>query len=262
MYLVLDVSILLLQVETGSFSFIQKYILEACLMSVLNIKNKEQICSLWREFIIRFLVGGYFAFSAGVCLQYGIKQLKGFDPDLPQIHLINNVLSGFSMGLLSLIIAGLYAVRLRKVSKFAGTFPAIASILGAYMMWPIILIGPCEDMPLWASILSCFLIIVSNILAVWILFWLGHSFSILAEGRKLVTRGPYAIVRHPLYLIEMVGIFGTVINFLSWQAVLLFIAQTAMQLTRIHYEEKVLKESFPEYEAYAAQTWRIIPYLY
>lgn len=41
------------------------------------------------------------------------------------------------MGLLSLTIAGLYAVRLRAVSKFAGTFPAIASIPGAYMLWPL-----------------------------------------------------------------------------------------------------------------------------
>ena len=231
-------------------------------MSVLNVKNKEQICAFWRDFIIRCLVGGYFAFSAGGFLQYGIKYLKGFNPALPQIYIISNALSGFSMALFSLTIAGLYAVRLPAVSKFAGTFPAIASIFGAYMLWPLILIGPCKDLPLWARLLSCFLIIVGNILAVWILFWLGRSFSILAEGRKLVTRGPYAIVRHPLYLIEMFVILGTVINFLSWQAVLLFIAQTAMQFVRIHYEEQVLNESFPEYEAYAAQTWRVIPYLY
>ncbi len=231
-------------------------------MSFLNINKSEKKCAFWRDFIIRCLAGGYFAFSAGVCLQYGIKYLKAFDPVLPQIYFISNALSGFSMGLFSLTIAVLYAVRLRTVSKFAGIFPAIASILGAYMMWPLILIGPCEDLPLWARILSCFLIMVSNILAVWILFWLGRSFSILAEGRKLVMRGPYAIVRHPLYLIEMVGILGTVINFLSWQAILLFIAQTVMQFVRMHYEEQVLKESFPEYEAYAAQTRRVIPYLY
>ena len=60
----------------------------------------------------------------------------------------------------------------------------------------------------------------------------------------------------------MLAILGTVINFLSWQAVLLFIAQTAMQFARIHYEEQVLKDSFPEYEAYAAQTRRVIPYIY
>ena len=231
-------------------------------MSVLDKKIKEEMCAFWRDYIIRCLVGGYFAFSAWVCLQYGIKHLKGFDPEFPQLYFISNALSGFSMALFSLVIAVLYVVRLRAVSKFAGTFPAIASILGAYMPGALILIGPCKDLPLWARILSCFLIVTSNILAVWILFWLGRSFSILPEGRKLVTRGPYAIVRHPLYLIEMVGILGTVINFLSWQAVLLFIAQTAMQFVRIHYEEQVLKESFPEYEDYALQTRRVIPYIY
>ena len=231
-------------------------------MSVSNKKNKDQSSAFWRDCLVRSLLGGYFAFSAVLCLQYGIKHLKGFDPHLPQIYFISNALSGFSMALYSLTVAVLYVVRLPAVTKFAGTKPAIASILGAFMLLPLILIGPCEDLPLWARILSCFLIIVSNILAVWILFWLGRSFSILPEGRKLVTRGPYSIVRHPLYLIEMLAILGTVINFLSWQAVLLFIAQTAMQFARIHYEEQVLKDSFPEYEAYAAQTRRVIPYIY
>ncbi len=231
-------------------------------MSDLNSNNKEQIRPFWRDFLIRCLAGGYFAFLAGVCLQYGLKHLKIFDPHLPLIFFISNALSGFSMFLLLLTIAVLYAKRLPAVSKFAGTLSAIASILGTYMLTLLIFIGPCKNLPLWAGILSSFLAIVSNILAVWILFWLGRSYSILAEGRKLVTRGPYGIVRHPLYLIEMVGTLGVVINFLSWQAVLIFVAQTAMQFARMHYEEKVLKESFPEYEAYAAQTRRVIPYLY
>jgi protein-S-isoprenylcysteine O-methyltransferase Ste14 len=228
----------------------------------MNNINKEQISTYWPDLIIRFLGGFFFAVAAGFCLLSGIKSLKGFDPDLPQIDSLINALFAFSTGLFYLTIAGIYVVRLRAVSKSAGTIPTIASIMGSFMLLALILIEPCKDLPLWARILSCCLTIVSNILAVWILFWLGRSFSILPEGRKLVTRGPYAIVRHPLYMVEIVGILGIVIGFLSWMAVLLFITQTAMQLARIHYEEKVLKASFPEYEAYAAKTRRLIPYLY
>jgi protein-S-isoprenylcysteine O-methyltransferase Ste14 len=37
---------------------------------------------------------------------------------------------------------------------------------------------------------------------------LGRSISILPQARQLVTSGPYAFVRHPLYLGEMTAMLG------------------------------------------------------
>jgi len=45
-------------------------------------------------------------------------------------------------------------------------------------------------------------------------------------------------------LIEAVGTLGAIINFWSWQAVLLFAVQIAMQLTRMHNQEKFLSKLF------------------
>jgi protein-S-isoprenylcysteine O-methyltransferase Ste14 len=46
---------------------------------------------------------------------------------------------------------------------------------------------------------------------------------------------------------------------LSLQAALLFLLLVATQLLRMHYEEGVLRETFPAYAAYARHTKRLIP---
>ena len=42
----------------------------------------------------------------------------------------------------------------------------------------------------------------------------------------------------------------------------LVVAQTVLQLVRIRYEERVLRETFPEYEEYAKRTAQLIPGIY
>jgi protein-S-isoprenylcysteine O-methyltransferase Ste14 len=160
------------------------------------------------------------------------------------------------------MIACLYVLRLRPVSAFAGTFPCAAAILGGFLLSGLLLLGPRKDLPLAAEIAAGVLVVAGNIFAVLILLRLGRSFSILPEGRKLVTKGPYKVVRHPLYLAEAVATVGVLINFLSVWALVLVALQIALQLVRIHYEERVLRENFPEYAGYAQRTARLIPGVY
>ncbi len=106
------------------------------------------------------------------------------------------------------------------------------------------------------------MILVGNGFAVYVLTYLGRSFSILPESRRLVTSGPYQVVRHPLYLAEAVATLGVFIEFLSPLALLLLVAQFSMQIVRMHYEENVLRETFLEYNGYARNSWRLIPMVY
>jgi protein-S-isoprenylcysteine O-methyltransferase Ste14 len=230
-------------------------------MTCQNTNDNKRPFSI-KDIIIRSFAGVLFAFSAGVSLRAGFTHLAGFDLSNPSLEVLGKSLSVFSIGLYGMMVATLYAVRLRTKSKSSGVVPSMAALLGAFMLFALLLIGPCENLPLWARILSSVLLAAGNIGAIVVLFWLGRSFSILPEGRKLITTGPYGIVRHPLYLIEAVGTLGTIINFWSWQAALLFAVQIAMQFTRMHYEEKVLTETFPEYADYAARTSRLIPGIY
>ncbi len=56
--------------------------------------------------------------------------------------------------------------------------------------------------------------------------------------------------------------FGILMQFFSLWTALLPIAQIAFQLRRMHNEEIILAETFPEYAAYRRQTARLIPGLY
>ena len=87
--------------------------------------------------------------------------------------------------------------------------------------------------------------------------YLGRSF--VAANRGLKVRGPYRLVRHPIYLAHLVTSSGFLIaNFHPINLALYAIILVA-QLLRIRAEERVLTET-AEYDAYRATTrWRIIP---
>jgi len=92
-----------------------------------------------------------------------------------------------------------------------------------------------------------------------VLRWLGKSFSILAEARRLVTEGPYRVVRHPLYICEGIATVGVMLQVISPLAVLIIIVFAMIQYRRMINEEKILTSAFPEYRAYAARTPLVIP---
>ena len=84
----------------------------------------------------------------------------------------------------------------------------------------------------------------------------------MPEARRLVTGGPYALVRHPLYAGEAVAVAGLAMQYAApWSYVILGL-QYAFQLWRIVNEERVLRAAFPDYAAYAARTARLIPGVY
>ena len=91
---------------------------------------------------------------------------------------------------------------------------------------------------------------------------LGRSLSAMPEARRLVTSGPFHLVRHPLYLFESVAIAGVALQHVAWLTAVLFIVGIGFQLLRIHNEERVLRRAFPAYAAYAARTARLVPGLY
>src|SRR5262249_13688544 len=91
---------------------------------------------------------------------------------------------------------------------------------------------------------------------------LGEAFSIMPEARSLVTSGPYAIVRHPLYVAEIIGVAGMVLQFQQPWAGMLGIAICVLQYWRTVFEEQVLIQAYPEYVAYRTRTRRFIPYLF
>ena len=101
------------------------------------------------------------------------------------------------------------------------------------------------------------------VIAVASLARLGTSFSVMPEARRLITGGLYRVVRHPVYLGESIQWCGILVLFPSAIALSIIAIQLLLQVLRMDYEERVLRETFPEYEAYACRTSaRLVPRLY
>ncbi len=81
---------------------------------------------------------------------------------------------------------------------------------------------------------------------------------------KLVTTGPYFLVRHPLYLSMIVMLLGLVIGMRSiWGVLLTLIAFTPASIYRATLEERHLADKFgTEWDRYAEVTWFILPKVY
>ena len=90
---------------------------------------------------------------------------------------------------------------------------------------------------------------------------LGRCFGVLPEVRGLVVRGPYRLVRHPVYLGELGACAGLVLASPSARNVAAGLAFGAAQIVRIRLEEHALGAEFPEYAAYAARTPMLLPRL-
>jgi protein-S-isoprenylcysteine O-methyltransferase Ste14 len=168
------------------------------------------------------------------------------------------LLSELGAFLFATLVCILAVMRLKPVRTAAGWGP-IASALGGTFGLAIVNHLPMPPLPMSLSLLSVILLAIGNAGMVICLYHLGRSFSILPQARQLVSTGPYAHVRHPLYVAEGIATVGMVLLHSGWGAVTVCILQFGLQLVRIHYEEAVLTATFPEYAAYAARTPRFIP---
>jgi protein-S-isoprenylcysteine O-methyltransferase Ste14 len=160
----------------------------------------------------------------------------------------------------SLLVA-LFLLRLEPLSKAKGLLPRLTAVSGTFLVIAIGFLPPAE-LGVAPSIIATAVTLAGNGASVYVLARLGRSFSINAEARKLVTSGPYAYVRHPLYLAEEIAFLGAVMHFFSLYAVLVLILHVFIQIQRMKNEEAVLLDAYPEYADYQAGTARLIPHVY
>jgi protein-S-isoprenylcysteine O-methyltransferase Ste14 len=81
-----------------------------------------------------------------------------------------------------------------------------------------------------------------------------------AIQQKVISTGPYAFVRHPMYAGALVMLFGTPLALGSWWGLLPFTAITLVIRWRLLQEEKFLTESLAGYSDYCRQVpYRLVP---
>lgn len=155
----------------------------------------------------------------------------------------------------------LFLIRRLPERSADGFLPRAAAVFGANLNFAFLLL-PRARIGLPLEAISTALVLAGTIAAIMVAIWLGRGFSILPQARRLVTSGPYRVIRHPLYLAEQVATFGAMLQFREPWAILLALAVFAAQFPRMHYEERVLSQAYPEYRDYAARTARLIPGVY
>ena len=96
--------------------------------------------------------------------------------------------------------------------------------------------------------------------SVWGLAYLRRSFSIVPEARRLVTGGPYALSRHPVYVGEILTAIGVNLATAGWLTAAALAYFVVCELMRINWEERILARAFPkEYPEYVGRVPRYLP---
>jgi protein-S-isoprenylcysteine O-methyltransferase Ste14 len=85
----------------------------------------------------------------------------------------------------------------------------------------------------------------------------------VAEGQRVVSTGPYAIVRHPMYASAIVYVVGTPLALGSYWGLLAIAFMLPFLLWRLVDEERMLVHDLPGYEAYQKTVrYRLVPFLW
>ena len=190
-----------------------------------------------------------------------VKLFVQTDPSVLPAGLVISTFSHVTTLTFFAILIVMFAVRHVPQRTAPGFYPRCTAVAGTFLSVSILLLPPQELSPA-LYLTSLFLIIGGTVFAICAGLVLGRSISIVPEARQLVTWGPYALVRHPLYLGEIVAMTGVVLQYLSAWALLLLGLICAFQLQRMKYEERLLSQVFSDYKNYMARTARLMPGVY
>src|SRR5665811_554685 len=129
-------------------------------------------------------------------------------------HTLLNMAARVSSALFLALAAVTTLTRLPPIRKAAGIEPRISALLGPFLLTTLCTLPRAEFAPISLAI-SSVLVIAGMAASFVVLRWLGKAFSIMAEARQLIMHGPYAFVRHPLYICEEVAVIGVFMQVIS-----------------------------------------------
>ncbi len=91
----------------------------------------------------------------------------------------------------------------------------------------------------------------------------GGSTIEVVQGQKVISTGPYALVRHPMYAGVLVMVTGVPIALGSWWGLAVLAVTMPVLIWRILDEEKTLRKDLPGYADYLQKVrYRLVPYLW
>jgi protein-S-isoprenylcysteine O-methyltransferase Ste14 len=129
---------------------------------------------------------------------------------------------------------------------FGGTFGGVLlRPIGAHPRWGV-------DIGLGVQLIGLAICVISFVA-------LGRSFGFAAADRGLVRRGPYAVVRHPIYASYLLLQSGYVLQSPSVRNIFVMLVVTICNVGRIRAEDRLLATN-EQYGPYRAEVrWALLP---
>jgi protein-S-isoprenylcysteine O-methyltransferase Ste14 len=150
-------------------------------------------------------------------------------------------------------------------SRFA-RFPVwlgflLLTVAGVCPSWGAIR-GANSAAAVWLGIILC---AIGMVFGIWSRRTLGDNWSQDAElkqGHRLVIRGPYSLVRHPIYTSHLLIALGSAITFGSWLGYVALASFFVGFRVKLVQEEELLLCNFPdEYPKYRARVKALVPWI-
>jgi protein-S-isoprenylcysteine O-methyltransferase Ste14 len=153
-------------------------------------------------------------------------------------------------------------------------FLRIPFILLASVLFIILIVLGWKPLPIQPSfgLLLLFSLIGAVSLFLGLAFYLGGLIALrgmfatssgfavrIQADQRLMTTGPYALVRHPMYLGVILASIGILLLFWTWTGLVLSITMFGLTV-RARREERLLADQFgPEWQIFASRTPMWIP---
>ena len=116
-----------------------------------------------------------------------------------------------------------------------------------------------------AGLIGLVLCILGISYAIWARIIIGTNWGMpmtLKENPQLVTTGPYAQVRHPIYSGVLLAMLGSALAISLWWLVF-FVVNAGQFLYAAKKEEQLMLQTFPDsYPGYMQRTRMLIPFLF
>lgn len=213
------------------------------------------------DFLAAMPLIAWYVFALFMQLPRLAHQIATLDPATADARVVTAIASNLATQLFFMALALLMVLRRTARGKSSGFYPRFAAVAGTFLSFAIVTL-PARELSVSLNVVSTVLIVGGIAFALYAVIALGRSLSMMPEARRLVTNGPYSMIRHPVYLGEAIALVGVTLQFLSPWALALLALQCIFQLERMKNEELVLSQAFPAYRDYAASTARLLPGVY
>ena len=166
------------------------------------------------------------------------------------------------------LVALLFVIRRPAAATLPGWIPKAAAFAGSFLVLVFAEVGR-RWYPEWLAMtmdttqrtIGQAIWVIGMAIALWSLWYLRRAFSIVPQARELVTRGPYRLARHPMYIGYIVMNFGIWLQFPTLATGIAMAAWLALTAARIRFEEIAVSRAFPEYESYRRRVGPLWPRL-